>query len=160
MICLFTEQHEQAIAECRRAIELNPNFADAHARLANALALSGQVEEALAELEIAMRLNPHYPSYYLLVLGRTHFLKGDYFAAIAPLERAINISPGLTPSRTMLAACYTATARAQEAKSQIDELLLEAPGLTLTHVRTVTPIKNAKTRERFLEYLRQAGLPE
>ena len=94
------------------------------------------------------------------MLGRTLILKGEPSAAIAPLERAVNISPGLTPIRTMLAACYWATGRQHEAKSQIDELLFEAPVLTLAHVQSVTPIKNIQARQRFLEYLRQAGLPE
>ena len=49
-LCLFAERHEQAITECRRAIELNPNFAEARAYLANALGLSGQVEEVISSL--------------------------------------------------------------------------------------------------------------
>ena len=40
-----------------------------------------------------MKLNPHYPSYYLMILGRTQFLQGDYVSAIATLERAVNITP-------------------------------------------------------------------
>lgn len=160
MVCMFSEQLEQAMAECRRALELNPNFADAHMRLANVLAFAGRTEEARNELEIAMRLNPHYPPMYLMILGRTCFLQGSYVEAIEPLERVINIASGLTPSRTVLAACYQATRREDDAARQIEELLGEAPGLTQAHVRKVTPIKNDETREMFLAYLGQAGLPE
>ena len=159
MVCMFSEQLEQAIAECHRALELNPNFADAHMRLANVLAFSGRVEEAREKLEIAMRLNPLYPPMHLMVLGRTYFLQGRYFEAIEPLERVVNIAPGLTPSRTVLAACYQATGREGDATKQIEELLLEAPSLTQAHVSMVTPIKSDQTRKLFLAYLGQAGLP-
>ncbi len=160
MLCLFTEQHEQAIAECRRAIELNPNLAEAHARLANALTCSGRTEDALAELNMAIRLNPHQPAYYLMMLGRNHFVQGDYQTAIAPLERAINVGPGYTPARTALAACYSATGRIQEAKTLIAKLLSDVPSLTLAFVRSVTPFKDPETREQFVTFLRAAGLPE
>lgn len=159
MVCMFSEQLEQAIAECHRALELNPNFADAHMRLANVLAFSGRVEEARSELEIAMRLNPHYPPMYLMVLGRTCYLQGSYVEAIEPLERVINIAPGLTPSRTVLAACYQATGREDDAAKQIEELLKKAPTLTQAHVNKVTPIKDDETRKQFVASLGQAGLP-
>jgi TolB-like protein/Flp pilus assembly protein TadD len=160
ILCLFAERHDQAISESRRAIELNPNHARARAYLANALGLAGETEEALIELDTAMRLNPHYPSNYLMILGRIHFVNGDYSAAIAPLERAINISPGYTPSQTVLAACYWAVGREQEAESKVRELLAKFPKLNKAFVRTVTPIKDIKIRERFADYLGKAGLPE
>jgi adenylate cyclase len=157
---LFAEGHEQAIREARRAIELNPSLASARANLANALGLSGQAEEALVELDTAMRLNPHYPSSYLTLLGRMHFVLGDHLAAIPSLERSINISPGYTPSRTLLAACYWAAGREEEAKSQVAELLSEIPHLNRNFIRTVTPIKDNKIRERFIDYLGKSGFPE
>ncbi len=160
MLCLFTEQHEQSITECRRAIELNPNFAEAHAHLANTLTCSGRTEEALAELDIAIRLNPHQPAYYLMMLGRTHFVLGDYETAIAPLERAVNVSPGFTPARTTLAACYSATGRIEEARKLIGKLLSDVPSLTLAFVHNVTPFKDRESRERFVALLGTAGVPE
>jgi TolB-like protein/Flp pilus assembly protein TadD len=160
MLYLFSDRHQQSITESRRAIELNPNFADGHAHLANALACSGQTAEALTELDMAMRLNPHYPAYYLMMQGRTHFVQGDYQAAIAPLERAVNVNPGFTPARTTLATCYAATGRVEEAKAVIADLLSEVPDLTVTYVRDVTPFKDPETLQRFVTCLETAGLPE
>ena len=74
-----------------------------------------------------MKLNPHYPSYYLMILGRTQFLQGDYVSAIATLERAVNITPGLTPSRTMLAASYWAAGREADARAQVSDLVQKLP---------------------------------
>ena len=106
-----------------------------------------------------MRLNPHYPAYNLMNLGRTLFVQGDCQAAIAPLERAVNINPGFTPARTALAACYAATERIEEARAVVAELLVEIPDLTVTFVRAVTPYKDSETLERFVACLETAGLP-
>jgi adenylate cyclase len=160
MLYLFDGRHEQSITESRRAVELNPNLADGHAYFANALACSGRTADALAELDMAMRLNPHYPANYLMILGRTQFVHGDCQAAIAPLERALNIRPEFTPARTALAACYSAAGRFEEANSLVAELLSDVPSLTLKFARSVTPFKDPETRKRFVTFLRTAGLPE
>jgi adenylate cyclase len=157
---LFDGRHEQSITESRRAVELNPNLADGHALFANALACSGRTADALAELDMAMRLNPHYPANYLMILGRTQFVHGDCQAAIAPLERAVNIRPEFTPARTALAACYSAAGRFEEANSLVAELLSDVPSLTLKFARSVTPFKDPETRKRFVTFLKTAGLPE
>ena len=159
MLCLFTERHEQALGEVRRAIELNPNYADAHAHLANTLTFSGHTDDALAELDIAMRLNPHHPSFYLMMLGRTHFARADYRAAIGPLERAISVSPGFTPARTALTACYVATGRIDEARVLITETRTEVPQLSLAFAHAMTPFTDTDLRTRFLALLETAGVP-
>jgi tetratricopeptide (TPR) repeat protein len=48
-----------AVAEYRRAIELNPHFSWSHYNLADALAKQGHLEEAVAEYRKAIKLNPN-----------------------------------------------------------------------------------------------------
>lgn len=43
---------------CARAVELDPQDAEAHANLAFSLAVSGDLDQAEAEFETAERLNP------------------------------------------------------------------------------------------------------
>ncbi len=57
----------QAIAEYRRALDLCPQFADIHLRLANAYRDGGQLAQATGELEEIVRQNPGY------VPGRIHY---------------------------------------------------------------------------------------
>jgi TolB-like protein/class 3 adenylate cyclase len=54
----LTKRAEQAIAECGRAPELNPNFAYAHALIGFCKALVGRAEETEAHVQEALRLSP------------------------------------------------------------------------------------------------------
>ena len=58
---VHAQQHEEAIAEAKRAIASDPNDADGYVALAGALSFAGRPAEALDAVERAMRLNPHYP---------------------------------------------------------------------------------------------------
>ena len=49
---------DEAISHFRRALELNPDYFDAHQSLGNALGQTGQFDEAIAELATAVRLQP------------------------------------------------------------------------------------------------------
>ena len=46
---------------CRRALELEPDFAEAHNNLGNVLRALGQLEEAEACFERALELKPAFP---------------------------------------------------------------------------------------------------
>jgi len=56
-------QAEEAMASWRRAIEIDPDYAEAHNVIGVALARSGRRDEALAHFERAVRLAPENPEY-------------------------------------------------------------------------------------------------
>jgi adenylate cyclase len=87
------QQYDQAIAEGKRAIALDPNNADSYAWQAEVLNVAGRSEHALKMVEQAMRLNPRYPFYYLTQLGVAYHLTGRYAEAIATMKEASNRSP-------------------------------------------------------------------
>jgi TolB-like protein/Flp pilus assembly protein TadD len=153
-------RHDQAVTELRRAIELNQNFADSHVQLGNVLAYAGRAEEAATATETAMRLNPLYPPYYLMILGRAHFVRRHYQEALPPLERAVIASPGLTQARAVLAACYAALGRDDDARAEIEEFRDSNPDFTVNYVAKVISYKNPGDLDHHLDLLRKAGLPE
>jgi|SRR5271166_5285026 len=51
---------EQAVAWCRRAIEANRNYPQAHFNLATALAQLGRLDEAHSAAKVGLALNPAY----------------------------------------------------------------------------------------------------
>src|SRR5262245_4893903 len=53
-------QLEQAEAECREALRLNPGLAEAHNNLGAVLRARGRMDEAIAECRKAVRLRPGY----------------------------------------------------------------------------------------------------
>jgi tetratricopeptide (TPR) repeat protein len=52
---------DKAIAEFEHAIQLRPDYADAHFRLALALWQAGRHDEAISQREEALRLDPSLP---------------------------------------------------------------------------------------------------
>ncbi len=59
-----TYNYDEAIADLRRAIELYPDFAEAHYNLATLLALSGELPEAFEVYTHAIELNPYFAEAY------------------------------------------------------------------------------------------------
>ena len=60
-------QVDEAIAECQKALEINPSFVEAHFNLGTALFQKGQMDEAMAEYQKAVKINPsHADAHYNL----------------------------------------------------------------------------------------------
>jgi TolB-like protein/Tfp pilus assembly protein PilF len=152
--------HDQAIANMRRAIVLNPNDADSHAYFANLLVFAGRAEEALEELETAMRLNPHYPESYLQFLGRAYFTQRRYREAERAFERVVTVNPGWPWAHLILAATRAALGKTEAAKAEVAEARRISPDLTLAHAPKAWRFKNPADLEHVLNMLRKAGLPE
>jgi tetratricopeptide (TPR) repeat protein len=69
-----------AIAELKRAIELNPNCSLAYGSLGSILSESGDPEESIKNSEIAIRINPKDPSIFFRYYGiaLAHFSASRY----------------------------------------------------------------------------------
>lgn len=79
---------EDAAASYRRALALNPNYAEAHNNLGAILQLQGHSDEALASYQRAVALHPELSQPYLN-LGRLLESLGKSAAAAACYRRAI-----------------------------------------------------------------------
>ena len=76
----------------RKALELDPDLAEAHASRGLALSLGRSFEEARAEFEAAIRLNPKlFEAYYFY--GRACLAQGLYEQAVGLFEKAAEIRP-------------------------------------------------------------------
>jgi adenylate cyclase len=76
----------------RRALELAPDLAEAHAARGFALSLNGDYEDAAEEFERALELDPqHYESLYLY--GRARFAQGRLEHAVDLWRRAHDAQP-------------------------------------------------------------------
>jgi len=86
----------RAAALARRALELDPNSADAHAALGNVAYLGHHdFKTAQLELERAIVLDPNNAAAHLW-LGAAHFDRGDYAVADRELAVATQLDPGST----------------------------------------------------------------
>jgi tetratricopeptide (TPR) repeat protein len=76
----------------RRAVEINPGYAEAQNNLALELAGRGQFDEAIGHYEIALKINPRYVEAHnnlALALAAT----GKIDAAIEEYHRALDLAP-------------------------------------------------------------------
>ncbi|NIW10812.1 MAG: tetratricopeptide repeat protein, partial [Gammaproteobacteria bacterium] len=64
--------------EAEKAVALDPNSADEHARLGNVFNYAGRLEEAISAIDKAIRLNPFPPSWYFHCLGMAYREAGKY----------------------------------------------------------------------------------
>ncbi len=57
-------KHEEAIAELKRALELDPSFADAHLAMGHAMHRLKRLPEAAEAIKKAIEINPQEPMYH------------------------------------------------------------------------------------------------
>ncbi len=79
-----------AVAHYRKAIEIEPDFSDAHFHLGVALGEMGAYPEAVAALNRAVVLNPQSGAY-LYGRGRIYLLSGEREKALADFKRAAEL---------------------------------------------------------------------
>ncbi len=83
---------EESVAEFSRAIELNPDNAEAHLWLGAQRGLQGRFEEAFDELAVAQRLDP-LSNYIASLSAVVHNLVGDFDTASKMLEQVVTRDP-------------------------------------------------------------------
>jgi adenylate cyclase len=157
---LCMHRHERALPALDRALMLNPNSADVRTLRGMLLNFLGRPKEGLQEIELAMRHNPHYPDWYLIGIGRAYYMLGRYEEAIPHLERLVAAAPELATGRLQLTVVYAASGRLEAAQAEMSAYLNINPALTIELVRTIVPFAKEGDLERYLDLLRQAGLPE
>lgn len=151
---------ERALEELKCAVSLNPGSAYCRSYHAFALCYAGQSELAVGELEAAMRLNPHFPILYHVHYARALFNLRRYAEAMPHLERVRASMPDHANALALVAACYAALDRLDEARETAEEVGKASRAYTLSNARQVVPYALAEELEHFLSMLRRAGLPE
>lgn len=90
----FQGKLHEAIAECKKAIETDPDFGNPYNDIGAYLIELGRYDEAIPWLEKAMvakRYEPrHYPHFNL---GRVYLIKGMVKKALEEFQKALEISP-------------------------------------------------------------------
>ena len=153
---LWSKDIDRALGLYERALQLNPNSADIMAEFADALAYAGRLEEAEQKLRAAMRLNPFYPDWYLWYLGDTYYGMGKYLEVISAIEQMKDPSEGLR----LLAAAYAMTGDEARAQSCAKKVLERQPNFSVNRWAEIQPDMDPEIRQRFMDGLRSAGLPD
>lgn len=92
--------------------------------------------------------------------GWAALLSERFEEAIEFATEAVEANPEFPDNYAVLAAAHGHMGDAGAARTALDQLLRRMPGLTAADNRFNRPFGSALQRERFLEGLRLAGLPE
>jgi serine/threonine protein kinase/Tfp pilus assembly protein PilF len=113
---------EEAVAQYRRALEIDPLSSMVHFGLAFALYCARQYDDAI---EYAIRAVELYPDYWLghFALGVSLAQTGASQQAIASLETTIRLSPSFTLAAGFLAVEYVRSGDLRKAEKLMEEIM-------------------------------------
>jgi tetratricopeptide (TPR) repeat protein len=101
----FQGKYEDAIAECQKAIAVDPDFGNPYNDIGAYLIGLGRLDEAIPWLERATRARRyeayHYPHFNL---GRVYLSKGMLKKALEEFQQALAIEPKYTLARQAIDA--------------------------------------------------------
>jgi Tfp pilus assembly protein PilF len=100
----FQERLDEAIEECHRAIELDPDFGNPYNDIGVYLMQKERFDEALSWLEKAKQAPRYEPRHFpYLNSGRIYMARGEWFKALKEFEQAVKIMPDDPGARQALA---------------------------------------------------------
>ncbi|MBV9340390.1 MAG: protein kinase, partial [Acidobacteria bacterium] len=107
---------KEADVASRKALELDPELAEAHASRGLALSLRKRYEEAKTEFEMSIRLNPKlFEAYYFY--ARARFAEGELEEAVRLYEQGSRINPDDYQCPVLVAPVYMSLGRKSDAEA-------------------------------------------
>jgi len=138
--------NEKAIESLSRAVNTDPNFAAAHAELAQACVWrlflftpdeKQWEEKAFVAVEKALSLDPDLPAAHL-ARGRLLWTPANHFPhdkAIQEYRHALDLDPGLDEARNQLALVYSHVGLLDEALQELEKAIAVNPSNSLARFR-------------------------
>ena len=111
MPCKDQGKLDEAVACYRRALELKPDYAEAHNNLGNALKDQGKLDEAIACYRRALELKPDYAEAHNN-LGNAFKDQGKLDEAVACYRRALELKPDYAEAHNNLGDALTGAGEA------------------------------------------------
>ena len=145
-----------ARTEIDRAVEINPNDAEALAGRGNVLVWLGENETAIATLELAQRLDPELNAFDRFALGVAYYLARRYEDAVETSELNLRRNPDAPFTPALLAAAYAQLGRAADAERVATSLRTRDP--TFDGATFGNKFLDGKDLARLRDGLKKAGL--
>jgi tetratricopeptide (TPR) repeat protein len=143
---------DEAIAQFREAVRINPDDGEAHNNLGSALFQNGSAEEAIAQFREAVRINPAIADAYsnlgiaLYQLGRTE-------EAVAQYREALKIDPTNAEAHCNLGVVMFHQGHIREAMAQYLEALRTNPAYADAHYNLGNALfQQGRTEEAMAEF--------
>src|SRR5262249_19848703 len=116
-----TKRTAQGVAECERALALNPNLASARAQIGLAKLFDGHPEETESHILEALRVSPHdtEAGVWVANMAVAKLYLGAYEQALDLFRRAKELDPNYATGRFSMAAVLVELGRLDEARVEV-----------------------------------------
>ena len=118
---------DKASAEYKRALELAPEYSEAHNNLGNLLKDQKKFEEAIMHFESSIKIFPDNPNTHNN-LGTVYAIKGDVNKAALYFAKAAHLQPTYYEARQNLGIAYMQQGRLDVAEKELSEAVTMARG--------------------------------
>src|SRR5579871_3963344 len=145
-----------------RALELNPNLASAWFHSGWLRIWLGDPDTAIQHFARFRRMSPVDPLLMRTNCGIAfaHVLAGRYDEASSHAEQALNENPDSHQALRMAAMSHALAGRMERAQEMMERLRQIDPGLRVSNLKDLTPLRRPEDTTRYAEGMRKAGLPE
>jgi len=160
VIVSLTGKLDEALALCRRGIELNPSSSIAHQALAATHLFRGEALEGMKAGESAIRVSPNDVLLHMFLgtLSANHYMAGNYEQAVQIARLAVQRAPHYPIGWRGLANALGQLGRGDEAREALAQFLNLMPGYaTEAAARKSVGFRDEALLQRYLEGLRKAG---
>jgi tetratricopeptide (TPR) repeat protein len=148
--------YDRALAELKRAIDLNGSDAESYGQLATVLLYDGDISGAIAAGELIAQFKPEIPDGAAFVLSIAYILVDRGADALRILEPVIDRNPEDLYAKVMLAAAYASVGRQRDAEQLAKEVRQRFP--TFSRGRFGSAFRDPSLRAKLDHALEMAGL--
>ncbi len=118
----------EAVEHCRKALEIAPDYSEAHNTLGNIYARQEKYDDALEHYRAAIQSDPYYPDPYS-GLGDVLLKRGDFAGAEAQSREALRLAPLHLPALFCLASSLHKQGKLDESAGYYRQILALSPDL-------------------------------
>lgn len=156
---IFTKRAAQSIAEFEQALALDRNLARAHALIGLAKLFLGRGQETEAHVNEAFRLSPRdtFASEWMIYVGIAKAQLGADAEAVSWMRRGLDANRNYSIAHFHLGAALARLGELEQARTAVQAGLALDPNFSIHRFRSHAP---TTTRERIIEGMRLAGVPE
>ncbi len=117
---------DQAIEAAQKAVEIFPEFAQAHNKLGDYLIKQGKVKEAIMAYRRSIEHNPEHQNSHF-DLGCSLALLGEYDEALASLDKALELKPSHSEIHAHIGRIFLMQGKIDESIESINNALVARP---------------------------------
>lgn len=153
----FARQYDESIDQCRKTIEMYPEYLIPHRRLGIAYGEKGMFDDAEAEFNKALSLSEN-DTETMSAMGYVYAAAGRIEDARKVLDRIGAVAKAAYVSPYSLARIHVGLGEIDQAFEWLEKTYQERHGI-LTYLKVEAAFDRLRSDPRFLDLLRRIGLP-